>query len=131
MFSCSAELHIVHGRVIQRDFGESHALAVVQFDMPNWLQRFYKSLVTFIVAFAALFKQFKAECVSVCPKSFSVCLIMARGCSSVQTTSPLNTLLIPAVDEQQGTDCVSHYTEYVCERETVGGSQEFQTRFSL
>lgn len=38
--------------------------------------------------FHCTFSQFKAECVSMHPESFSVCLIMARGCSSVQTTHP-------------------------------------------
>lgn len=58
MFSCSAELHIVH-RVILRDFGESHGLAVVRLDVPNWLQRFWESLVTFIIAFTAVFQMAK------------------------------------------------------------------------
>lgn len=38
--------------------------------------------------FHCTFSQFKAECVSICPKSFSVCLIMAWGCTSIQATSP-------------------------------------------
>lgn len=51
----------------------------------------------------------KAQCVSVCVKSVSVFLIMARGCSSAQSTSLLNTLLILSVDEQQETDWVCVY----------------------
>lgn len=87
MFSCSAELHIVH-RVILRPFDESHGLAVVRLDVPNWRQRFWKSLVTFIIACAALFHNSKLN-VPQCLKSFSACLIsVARGCSPVQATSP-------------------------------------------
>lgn len=38
--------------------------------------------------FHCTFSQLKAECVSMRLKSFSVCLIVAPGCSSVQATSP-------------------------------------------
>lgn len=43
MFSCSAELHIVHS-YLERFFGESRALAAVRPDVPNWLQRFGSDL---------------------------------------------------------------------------------------
>lgn len=45
MFSCSAELHIVH-RVILRNFGESHGRAVVRLDVPNCLQSFQRLLLS-------------------------------------------------------------------------------------
>lgn len=57
----------------------------------------WKWLIMFIVAF-------EAECVLVYLKSFSVCLIMAWGCSSTQTTSLSNTLLILSVEKQKGAD---------------------------
>lgn len=86
MFSCSAELHIVH-RVISGAFDESHGLAVVRLDVPNWRQRFWKSLVAFITACTALFHNSRLN-VFQCLKSLSACLIgVARGCSPVQATS--------------------------------------------
>lgn len=73
MFSCSAELHVVH-RVISGAFDESHGLAVVRLDVPNWRQRFWKSLVAFITACAALFHNSGLN-VFQCLKSLSACLI--------------------------------------------------------
>lgn len=72
LFSCSAELHIVH-RVILRDFGESHGLAVVRLDVPNWLQRFWKSLIAFIIAFTALSHNLRLN-VSQCIRRVSRCV---------------------------------------------------------
>lgn len=102
-------------RVILRDFGESHGLAVVRFDVPNWLQRFWKSLIAFISSFHCTFSQFKAECVSMRPESFSVCLIMARGCSSVQTTHPFKHTSNPPA---------GHRFLSVCETQAVGGFRQ-------
>lgn len=103
MFSCSAELHIVH-RVILRNFGESHGRAVVRLDVPNCLQSFQRLLLSLHF----FFLQFKAECVSMCPKSLSVCLITARGCSSVQATSPFKHTFNPLCERTR------HYSKCVC-----------------
>lgn len=111
-------------RVILRNFGESHELAVVWLDVPNWLQRFGKVTCNIHYCFCCTFSKFKADCVSMCLKSFSVCLIMARGWSLVQATSPFkhtSNPLFGGTTRHRFWVCVS-----LCETQAVGGGTLIQ-----
>lgn len=102
MFSCSAELHIVH-RVILR------AMHWLWFGLTCPIG-FRDLEITCNIHYCFRCTKFEAECVS-------VCLIVARGCSSVQATSPFK-----------------HTSNPLCgaaDSVAVGGSAGLQTHFSL
>lgn len=95
MFSCSAQLHIVHS-YLERFFGESRALAAVRPDVPNWLQRFGNVHCCFHCSFAGWM------CLSVSKELLSV---FNRGLRLLFTEGykSLNTLVILCVEQQWGT----------------------------